>query len=192
MQNKHTGRRNFRRPVPYLCTRVLILSQYMENSKSSNPHKSVAIEETNKVISEQKNRIVFHLFYTPVALLVFIGSFIYQCVVIPTSDQIIFCMVAMGISVLILKKTGRIIYCTLRNEEVSESSSYQKTNTIRKLIGYYAIYMVIAFTTIAAGACLNTIHLDYDKAASRDTHFELIFRLPSTVANSIHNLRILN
>ena len=89
----------------------------------------MAIEETNKEISEQKNRIVFHLFYTPVALLVFIGSFIYQCVVIPTADQIIFCMVVMGISVLILKKTGRIIYCTLRNEEVSESTVPNSAHT---------------------------------------------------------------
>lgn len=159
----------------------------MEKKKSSRLSKSPHIEETPKVISRQQERIVFHLFYAPAALLVFIGSFIYQCVVIPTPGQFLFCLAAMGISVLILKKTGRIVYRTLRNEEVPEADPRLKATAIRKLLAYYAIYMMIAFTTIVAGAYLNTNYLDYAKAASRDTHFELIFRFPSTFANYGYN-----
>ncbi|MDE5883135.1 MAG: hypothetical protein K2H60_15550 [Muribaculaceae bacterium] len=152
----------------------------MEKKKSSRLSRSSAIEETPKVVSQQQERIVFHLFYAPAALLVFIGSFIYQCVVIPTPGQFLFCLAAMGISILILKKTGRIVYRTLQNEEVPAPASHLKATAIRRLLAYYAIYMAIAVTTVMTGAYLNTNHLDHDKAASRSTHFELIFRLPST------------
>ena len=150
----------------------------MGNNKCLGPSGSSIIEASPKALSRHQNRIVFHLGYAPIALLAFIGTFIYQCVVIPTAGKLILCVAAICISLIILKNSGRVILRTLKHEEDSGAPSSMKKDTKKKLVVYYAGFFLLVALTVATGCYLNTYYLDQDKAAGNWSHFEQIFRLP--------------
>lgn len=150
----------------------------MGNNKCLSPSGSSIIEETPKPLSKHRNRIVFHLGYAPIALIVFIGTFIYQCVVIPTAGKLIFCIAAIVISLIALKNSGRAVFHALKHEEDSGTPSSMKKNTKKKLVAYYVGFLLLASLTIVSGCYLNMYYLDQDKAISNWSHFEQIFRLP--------------
>ncbi len=127
--------------------------------------------------SKHRNRIVFHLGFAPVALLAFIGTFIYECVVIPTAGKLIFWVATTGISLIILKNSGRIIFRALKHEKDSGASHSMNMDTKKKLVAYYVGFLLLVAITIATGCYLNTNYLDQDKSESNLSHFEQIFRL---------------
>lgn len=150
----------------------------MGNNKCLSPYGSSIIEATPNTLSKYRDRIVFHLGYAPITLLAFIGTFIYQCVVIPTTGKFIFCAAAVGISLIVLKNSGRVVFHALKHEKDSGVPSSMKKNTKKKLVAYYVGFLLLASFTIVSGCYLNTYYLDQDKAASNQSHFEQIFRLP--------------
>lgn len=154
----------------------------METNKSLCPSESSVIEDGPKPPSKKIDRIVAHLFVAPMALLVFIGTFGYQCVVIPTVGKLLFCLVAMSISVCILKRSGRRLYPTLKNEKYSTTVS---RNSSKKIVVYYTGFLIIVLLTVTAGSYLNTHYLDVDKATQNRTHFEKIFRMNSNESSTL-------
>lgn len=150
----------------------------MESNNSSNTHQSTVNGETSNTLPMERNRIVYHLGYIPLALIVFIATFISQCVVIPTAGQILFFLVAIGVSIIIIKKCGRIVLHSLKCEDTADATSHMDIRIKRKLSIYYAVLLLILFITVACGSYLNTNYLDEGKATRNQTHFEQIFHIP--------------
>lgn len=150
----------------------------MGNNKCLSPYGNSKIEETPKTLSKYRDRIVFHLGYAPLTLLAFIGTFIYQCVVIPTTGKLILCVAATVISLIVFKSSGRVVFHALKHEKDSGAPSSMKKDTKKKLVAYYVGLLLLASFTIATGCYINTHYMDQDKAASNQSHLEQIFRLP--------------
>ena len=144
----------------------------VNESSSSNSYEG----RDNTASKNHRNEIVFHLFYTPMALLVFIGVFIHQCVVIPTIGQLLFCITMMSLCFFILNRGGCIVFRSLKEED-NQEISFMKSGIRKKLLAYYTAFLLIILLTIVSGAYLNTHYLDKDKADSNWMHFERILRI---------------
>lgn len=153
------------------------MSKQSKQNKVNETSCSATYELRDNTVSENhRNRIVFHLFYAPMALLVFIGVFIHQCVIIPTVCQLLFCITMMCLSIFILNRGGCIVFRTLKEED-NHKTSFVKSGIRKKLLAYYTSFLLIAFLTIVSGAYLNTRYLDKGKAESNWMHFEQILRI---------------
>lgn len=142
------------------------MSQQSTQNKVNETSCSASYEVRDNTVSKNhRNRIVFHLFYAPMALLVFIGVFIHQCVVIPTVCQLLFCITMMSLCFFILNRGGCIVFHSLKEED-NQETSFVKSGIRKKLLAYYTVFLLIVLLTIVSGAYLNTYYLDKDKADS--------------------------
>ncbi|MDE5846200.1 MAG: hypothetical protein K2H71_02495 [Muribaculaceae bacterium] len=129
--------------------------------------------------TRQKEKIVFHLFYMPLTLLFLIGAFTYQCVLIPTAGQIAFGLVAMAITIIVVKRIGRKLLYAFKQRPDDDTSRLTK-----RLLSYYGIFLLIAALTVAAGLFLNASYPDFDKQARDKAAIEQLFSIHSNKANS--------
>ena len=123
-----------------------------------------------EAMTNQKERLVLHLFCAPVALLFLIGAFTYRWVLIPTAGQISFGLAAMAITLLVIKRIGRKLLFAFKQQPDDDTSRLTK-----RLLSYYGIYLLIAALTVAAGLFLNASYPDFDKQARDKAAIEQMF-----------------
>ncbi|MDE6192606.1 MAG: hypothetical protein K2M83_01305 [Muribaculaceae bacterium] len=111
-----------------------------------------------EAVINQKERLVMHLFCTPVALLFLIGAFTYRWVLIPTVGQIAFGLAAMAITIIVMKRIGRKLLSAFKQQPDDDTSQLTK-----RLLSYYGVLLIIAVMTITIGSYLNTHYPDLDK-----------------------------
>ena len=143
----------------------------MESKTTNNPFESTT-DSSNMVRLKKRESIVLYLGLAPMTILCLIGVFSFVCMVIPTTWQLLFCLVAMSTSVFILDKYDRRLYPELKDVDASTA---HKSMT-KKLQAYYAGFLIIDVTMVT-DYFLNTLYLDADKAAQNRTHFEKIFHI---------------
>lgn len=123
-----------------------------------------------EAVTNQKERLVLHLFCAPVALLFLIGAFTYRWVLIPTVGQIAFGLTAMAITIIVMKRIGRKLLSAFKQRPDDDTSRLTKS-----LISYYGIFLIIAAITVATGLFLNTHFPDLDKQARDKAPIEQMF-----------------
>ena len=121
-------------------------------------------------MTNQKERLVLHLFCAPVALLFLIGAFTYRWVLIPTVGQIAFCLAAMAITLLVMKRIGRKLLYAFKQQPDDDTSQLTKS-----LLSYYGVLLIITVMTITIGSYLNTHYPDLDKQARDKAAIEQIY-----------------
>ncbi|MBD5286006.1 MAG: SoxR reducing system RseC family protein [Bacteroides sp.] len=117
-----------------------------------------------EAVTNQKERLVLHLFCVPVALLFLIGAFTYRWVLIPTAGQIAFGLAAMAITIIVMKRIGRKLLYAFKQQPDDDTSQLTK-----RLLSYYGVLLIIAVMTITIGSYLNTHYPDLDKQ-EKQTH----------------------
>lgn len=123
-----------------------------------------------EAVTNQKERLVLHLFCAPVALLFLIGAFTYRWVLIPTVGQIAFCLAAMAITLLVMKRIGRKLLYAFKQQPDDDTSQLTKS-----LLSYYGVLLIITVMTITIGSYLNTHYPDLDKQARDKAAIEQIY-----------------
>ena len=114
-----------------------------------------------EAVTNQKERLVLHLFCAPVALLFLIGAFTYRWVLIPTVGQIAFSLAAMAITIIVMKRIGRkLLYAFKQSTGASQPHPISLT---KRLLSYYGVLLIITVMTITIGSYLNTHYPDLDK-----------------------------
>ena len=125
-----------------------------------------------KAVTNQKERLVLHLFCAPVALLFLIGAFTYRWVLIPTAGQISFGLAAMAITLLVLKRIGRKLLYAFKQQPDDDTSQLTK-----RLLSYYGVLLIITVMTITIGSYLNTHYPDLDKQEKQTHKTEKLFSI---------------
>ena len=125
-----------------------------------------------KAVTNQKERLVLHLFCAPVALLFLIGAFTYRWVLIPTAGQISFGLAAMAITLLVIKRIGRKLLYAFKQQSDDDTSQLTK-----RLLSYYGVLLTIAVITITIGSYLNTHYPDLHKQEKQTHETEKLFSI---------------
>ena len=123
-----------------------------------------------EAVTNQKERLILHLFCAPVALLFLIGAFTYRWVLIPTVGQIAFGLAAIAITLLVLKRIGRKLLSAFKQRPDDDTARLTKS-----LLSYYGIFLLIAALTVAAGLFLNASYPDFDKQARDKAPIDQMF-----------------
>ncbi|MDE6856630.1 MAG: hypothetical protein K2J34_09220 [Muribaculaceae bacterium] len=125
-----------------------------------------------EAVTNQKERLVLHLFCAPVALLFLIGAFTYRWVLIPTVGQIAFGLAAIAITLLVLKRIGRKLLYAFKQQPDDDTSQLTKS-----LLSYYGVLLIITVMTITIGSYLNTHYPDLDKQEKQTFETEKLFSI---------------
>ena len=125
-----------------------------------------------EAVTNQKERLVLHLFCVPVALLFLIGAFTYRWVLIPTVGQIAFGLAAMAITLLVMKRIGRKLLYAFKQQPDDDTSRLTKS-----LLSYYGVLLIITVMTITIGSYLNTHYPDLDKQEKQTFETEKLFSI---------------
>ena len=125
-----------------------------------------------EAVTNQKERLVLHLFCVPVALLFLIGAFTYRWVLIPTAGQIAFGLAAMAITLLVIKRIGRKLLSAFKQQPDDDTSQLTK-----RLLSYYGVLLIITVMTITIGSYLNTHYPDLDKQEKQTFETEKLFSI---------------
>ena len=125
-----------------------------------------------EAVTNQRERLVLHLFCAPVALLFLIGVFTYRWVLIPTAGQIAFCLAAMAITLLVMKRIGRKLLYAFKQQPDDDTARLTKS-----LLSYYGVLLIIAVMTITIGSYLNTHYPDLDKQEKQTHETEKLFSI---------------
>ena len=128
--------------------------------------------------TKQKEKIVRHLLFAPLALLAFIGIFTHLFVIIPTAAQLAFGLTAMALTICILKRPGRTLLHTLKQQPDDAPSQPTKS-----LLSYYSILLLIAAITVATGLFLNAHYSDLDKQTEQINEMEQLFSINHDTEN---------
>ena len=125
-----------------------------------------------EAVTNQKERLVLHLFCAPVALLFLIGAFTYRWVLIPTVGQIAFSLAAMAITLIVLKRIGRKLLSAFKQQPDDDT-----TQLTKRLLSYYGVLLIITVMTITIGSYLNTHYPDLDKQEKQTFETEKLFSI---------------
>ena len=125
-----------------------------------------------EAVTNQKERLVLHLFCVPVALLFLIGAFTYRWVLIPTVGQIAFGLAAMAITIIVVKRIGRKLLYAFKQQPDDDTARLTKS-----LLSYYGVLLIIAVMTITIGSYLNTHYPDLDKQEKQTHETEKLFHI---------------
>ena len=125
-----------------------------------------------EAVTNQKERLVLHLFCAPVALLFLIGAFTYRWVLIPTVGQIAFSLAAMAITLIVIKRIGRKLLSAFKQQPDDDTSQLTK-----RLLSYYGVLLIITVMTITIGSYLNTHYPDLDKQEKQTFETEKLFSI---------------
>ena len=125
-----------------------------------------------EAVTNQKERLILHLFCAPVALLFLIGAFTYRWILIPTAGQIAFGLAAMAITLLVMKRIGRKILSAFKQQPDDDTSQLTK-----RLLSYYGVLLIITVMTITIGSYLNTHYPDLDKQEKQTYETEKLFSI---------------
>lgn len=125
-----------------------------------------------EAVTNQKERLVLHLFCAPVALLFLIGAFTYRWVLIPTAGQIAFGLAAMAITLLVMKRIGRKLLSAFKQRPDDDTARLTKS-----LLSYYGVLLIITVMTITIGSYLNTHYPDLDKQEKQTFETEKLFSI---------------
>ena len=125
-----------------------------------------------EAVTNQKERLVLHLFCAPVALLFLIGAFTYRWVLIPTVGQIAFGLAAMAITLLVIKRIGRKLLSAFKQQPDDDTARLTKS-----LLSYYGVLLIIAVMTITIGSYLNTHYPDLDKQEKQTFETKKLFSI---------------
>ena len=125
-----------------------------------------------EAVTNQKERLVLHLFCAPVALLFLIGAFTYRWVLIPTVGQIAFGLTAMAITIIVMKRIGRKLLSAFKQQPDDDTSQLTK-----RLLSYYGVLLIITVMTITIGSYLNTHYPDLDKQEKQTFETEKLFSI---------------
>lgn len=131
--------------------------------------------------TNQKEKIILHLFCAPVALLLLIGAFTYQCVLIPTVGQLAFCIIVIAISIFILKRSGRALLHSFKQQSDGQSSGY--ISCIKSFLSHYFLILFIAVVTISIGLLLNVCFPDLNKQEKQIKEIEQLFGINPNMEN---------
>ena len=123
-----------------------------------------------EAVTNQKERLILHLFCAPVALLFLIGVFTYRWVLIPTVGQIAFGLTAMAITIIVMKRIGRKLLYAFKQQPDDDTSRLTKSR-----LSYYGVLLIIAVMTLTIGSYLNTHYPDLDKQARDKAPIEQMF-----------------
>ncbi|MBD5262460.1 MAG: hypothetical protein HDS39_00090 [Bacteroides sp.] len=132
----------------------------------------------SEIETKQKEKIVRHLLFAPLALLAFIGIFTHLFVIIPSAGQLAFGLTAMALTICILKRPGRTLLHALKQQPDDATSQPTKS-----LFSYYGIFLLIAAIIVAAGLFLNAHYPDLDRQTEQMHEMEQLFSINHDTEN---------